>query len=134
MYHKTTYSSGEPLWAGQIENPTTMFEIEWEAPALRVHLFDEFGLEFEAGTRWARVLAETEAGAIQIAQYHHPSGDGFRLRVTLEYVRNIYGPHGIEIEEIGGAYVIYLNSEEIKRVPVSEGAQSLLKTIDECAK
>src|SRR5215468_5409512 len=129
MYHTTTYSSGHTIWAGHIENPTTMFEIEWEAPSLRVHLFDEFGLEFEAGTRWARVLAETEAGAKEIAQYHHLSGSGFRPRVTLEYVRNIYGPFGIEIEEIGVAYVIYLNGEEIKRVPVSEGAPSLLKTI-----
>jgi hypothetical protein len=80
MYHLTTFSSGHTIYSSHIERPLRAFEVQWNAPALRVHCNDGHGLEYAAAVRWARVLAETEAGALRIAQYHYSNGDGFELR------------------------------------------------------
>jgi hypothetical protein len=80
MYHTTTFTSGHTIHAGHIERPLRPFEVQWQAPALRVHCNDGHGLEYAAGARWSRVLAETEAGAIAVARYHYPSGNGFEMR------------------------------------------------------
>jgi hypothetical protein len=36
-------------------------------------------LHFEGGRRWARVLAETDAGALKVARYHHYNGSNLEL-------------------------------------------------------
>jgi hypothetical protein len=36
-------------------------------------------LHFEGGRRWARVLAETEDGAMKVARYYHYNGSTFEL-------------------------------------------------------
>ena len=80
MYHPTAFTSGHTIYSSHIERPLRAFEVQWNAPALRVHCNDGHGLEYAAAVRWARVLAETEAGALRIAQYHYSNGDGFELR------------------------------------------------------
>lgn len=80
MYHPANFTSGRAIYSSHIERPLRPFEVQWNAPALRVHCNDGHGLGYAAAVRWARGLAETEAGALRIVQYHHPSGDGFELR------------------------------------------------------
>lgn len=80
MYHKTSYSSGHTLYSEHIERPLREFEIQWFAPSKRVPCHDGYGLEYEASIRWAKVLAETEGGAIKIAEYHYWDGSDFKRR------------------------------------------------------
>jgi len=80
MYHATAFRSGHTIHAGRIEQPLRPFEVQWHTPARRVHCNDGQGLQYSAGVRWARVLAETEAGSLRVARYHYPSGKAFELR------------------------------------------------------
>lgn len=65
--------SGHTIFSRHIEDPAREFFVAWDAPAY-VNI-----LRFEAGRRWARVLAETEEGALEVARYHYFSGDNFVL-------------------------------------------------------
>jgi hypothetical protein len=69
-------SSGLTIHASHIEQPLYEFFVEWEA--LRKPTA-EADLHWENGVRWARVLAETEEGAIRIAQYHHYMGRRYTI-------------------------------------------------------
>ena len=64
---------GHRLVAPHIETPEREFRVSWFAP-LYVN-----ALTFKAGRRWARVLAQTSAGALRVAQYHHSRGSNFRI-------------------------------------------------------
>lgn len=70
---QATQPSGYQLRAEHIERAVNEFKVAWESPAYRNEL------HFAACTRWARVMAETPAGAIRIAKYHHYRGSGHRL-------------------------------------------------------
>jgi len=76
MYHQTTFTSGHTIHAGHIERPLTPFEVQWQSLSLRVHCSDGHRLKYEAGVRWVKALAETEAGALCIARYNYPHGAG----------------------------------------------------------
>jgi len=65
---------GHRLSASHIERPEREFHVAWAAPSYRNVL------TFAGGRRWARVFAETAAGALRVAQYHHPRGTGFSVR------------------------------------------------------
>jgi len=64
---------GHTLRAPHIEAAEGEFYVAWEAPAY------SNVLAFKACTRWARVMARTGEGALQIARYHHYRGGGHRL-------------------------------------------------------
>lgn len=62
------------ICASHIEQPTKTFKVSFE----RATYFNVF--QHEAESRTVNVLAETEAGAIAIAQYHWATtGYNFRL-------------------------------------------------------
>jgi hypothetical protein len=61
MYHPTNFTSGHTIYSSHIERPLRPFEVQRNAPALRVHSNDGHSLGY-AVVRWARVLVETEAG------------------------------------------------------------------------
>ncbi len=68
--------SGYKIFAPpHIEEPKTEFPVEFDFLG-RSHI-----LRFVPGTRWVRVWAQTEAGALQIAAYHYfRTGRNFRLK------------------------------------------------------
>jgi len=66
-------SSGHTIYSAHIEEPINEFFVAFDAPAYTNIL------RFEAGKRWARILAETPEGAVRIARYHHFSGNNFEL-------------------------------------------------------
>ena len=64
-------TSGHTIHASHIERPLKEFFVEWEALAMPTA---EPGIMWSGGVRWCRVLAETEEGALKVAQYHHYNG------------------------------------------------------------
>lgn len=81
MYHKASFDSGHIIHALHIEKPERRFVVEWQSSGLRVPLHDGWGIEYETGTRWCYVLAETEGGALNIAAYHYfKTGRLFKIR------------------------------------------------------
>ncbi|MCI0338617.1 MAG: hypothetical protein L0226_13655 [Acidobacteria bacterium] len=66
-------ASGHTIFSAHIEELKIEFFIAFNAPAY-VNV-----LRFEAGRRWARVLAETPEGALAIARYHHYTASNFEL-------------------------------------------------------
>jgi hypothetical protein len=73
MMNKVPKKSGHTLYSTHIEEPKKEFFVAFDTPAYINVLF------FEAGRRWARVLAETAEGAVRVARYHHFSGSNFEL-------------------------------------------------------
>ena len=68
--------SGHTISAFHIEDGVKEFFVEWDSPVIETGVEDCL---WEAGVRWAKVLAETEEGALKIARYHHYSGSNHRL-------------------------------------------------------
>ena len=66
-------TSGHTLFAEHIEERKKEFFVVFDSPPY----FNE--LHFEGGRRWAIVQAETGAGALEIAEYHHYTGENFEL-------------------------------------------------------
>ena len=73
MTERVKQQSGHTIYSRHIEEPRGEFFVVFDAPAY----FNV--LQFEAGRRWARILAETPAGALKVARYHHYNGDNFEL-------------------------------------------------------
>jgi hypothetical protein len=65
--------SGHTLYSAHIEEPKEEFFVAFNAPPYANVL------RFEAGRRWARILAETGEGAVRVARYHHFRGTNFEL-------------------------------------------------------
>lgn len=79
MYHLTKWDVGHSLYADHIERGERKIRVRWFAPAKRVNLHDNHGLQYEAGWRWAIICCETEEGAIKIARWHNLNGRGFAV-------------------------------------------------------
>ncbi len=73
ILHHVPQPPGGTLSAPHIEAPTRPFEVEYFASAYVNVLW------FDAGWRRVRVLAETPAGAVRIARYHHFRGRDHRI-------------------------------------------------------
>ncbi len=73
MLHHVPQPPGGTLSAPHIEAPARPFTIAYFASAYLNVLW------FEAGWRRVRVLAETPAGAVRIARYHHFRGRDHRI-------------------------------------------------------
>jgi hypothetical protein len=75
--------SGHTLTAPHIERAEHTFFVQWDSPVLPSA---ECGVLWEAGKRWAKVLASTPGGALEIARYHHFMGSNHQLML-----------HGIDV-------------------------------------
>lgn len=78
-----TPSSGHTIQAPHIEKPERVFYVKWDSPVSETA---QFGMMWEATKRWAKVMATTPGGALQIARYHHFMGNNHQLML-----------HGIDV-------------------------------------
>jgi hypothetical protein len=71
-----TPGSGHTLRAPHIEAPEREFYVKWDQPAGPTA---EAGIMWSAAKRWAKVMAATPGGALDIARYHHFTGSNHQL-------------------------------------------------------
>lgn len=67
---------GHTIHASHIERPIHPFYVKWDSPAMETA---ENGVVWNAAKRWAKVLAVTPGGALEIARYHHYKGTNHQL-------------------------------------------------------
>ncbi|MGH9437706.1 MAG: hypothetical protein ACRD22_07380 [Terriglobia bacterium] len=71
--------SSHLVHAEHIEKAEKEFRVEFDHPGSLLK-DGPVPIKVESGTRWVRALAETPEGALEIAQYHYPTGSNFRLK------------------------------------------------------
>lgn len=64
-------ASGHILQGNHIERPAFKFRIDWESPHRILTTCNGTPIIWPACSRYAFTMAETEEGAIKIAEYHH---------------------------------------------------------------
>ncbi len=77
--HLVPQGSGHTRHAPHIEAAVRPFYVSFFSPAY------PNVLHFQAGYRWARILAQTPGGALRVARYHHGRGRQFRLLDSLPF-------------------------------------------------
>ena len=83
MTERVAQSSGGVIHAAHIERPEKAFCVQWFSPA-----YDNV-LRFADTIRTQIVLAETDRGALVIAQFHHRRGCDFKLVPIDENSRDL---------------------------------------------